>query len=263
MPYSTRTIALLLVLASVAAAGLADAQGGASWLDLPKAQPPERYGNVLIDRASSRSGMKPVSFSHWIHRRKHTCRVCHFELEFNMKVNTTEIAEEDNRKGKYCGACHDGKEHDGKVLFGHESRTDCDKCHTGDVRAGIAKFKELNALPHASSGNGVNWSKAIEKGIITPQHQLNIKPADMHYGKAVRLEAEWYNIPPAVFPHERHTKWLDCNNCHPDIFNIKKKTTKHFLMTRILSGEFCGVCHLTVAFPITECRKCHPAMKEK
>ena len=33
-------------------------------------------------------------------------------------------------------------------------------------------------------------------------------------------------------------------------------------MSAILNGEFCGVCHLTVAFPMDDCQRCHPGMKE-
>jgi hypothetical protein len=28
-------------------------------------------------------------------------------------------------------------------------------------------------------------------------------------------------------------------------------------MNRILQREFCGVCHLTVAFPMNDCKRCH------
>ena len=28
-------------------------------------------------------------------------------------------------------------------------------------------------------------------------------------------------------------------------------------MSRILKREFCGVCHLTVAFPMDDCKRCH------
>jgi len=75
------------------------------------------------------------------------------------------------------------------------------------------------------------------------------------------LEAEWERVPPAIFSHKNHTAWLTCSNCHPEIFNIQKKTTKHFEMKMNLVGEFCGVCHMTVAFPMSDCRACHPAMK--
>lgn len=238
------------------------AGAGQQWWKIPPALPAEEYGNILINRTSVQQGVKPVTFSHWIHRRKHTCRVCHFELEINMKVNSTEITEAENRAGKFCGACHDGKVHDGKALFGHEDKRDCGKCHNGDRGSGREKIKELEKLPSAQYGNRVNWGKALDDGMITPVSRLTITPAGMGYDKKVVLDAEWWGIPPAVFPHLAHIKWLDCNNCHPDIFNIKKKTTKHFLMTRILKGEFCGVCHLTVAFPLDECKKCHPGLKK-
>ena len=257
MSYSTGSIrsifaALMLVLpiSTVAAAEN-------SWWNIPEPRPAAEYGNLLMNRSSEKNGMKPVVFSHWVHRRKHTCRVCHFELEFNMKENTTEISEEENRAGRYCGACHDGKR-----LFGHADKADCAKCHNGDRAYGSEKFRETVAgLPKARSGNGVNWVKALDKMVIMPVSGMSIPEADMNFDRKIKLEAEWWNIPPAVFPHGAHVRWLDCNNCHPDIFNIKKKTTKHFLMTRILAGEFCGVCHGKVAFPLDECGKCHPGLK--
>lgn len=33
-------------------------------------------------------------------------------------------------------------------------------------------------------------------------------------------------------------------------------------MNNILKGEFCGVCHLSVAFPVNDCARCHPGLKE-
>ena len=85
------------------------------------------------------------------------------------------------------------------------------------------------------------------------------KPLD--FDKKLELNAEWSGISPAVFPHASHVQWLDCSNCHPDIFNIKKKTTKHFEMKYILDKKFCGVCHLSVALPIDDCKGCHPKMR--
>jgi c(7)-type cytochrome triheme protein len=227
--------------------------------DLPPLPEASEYGNVLIDRISLKNRIKPVAFSHWTHRQKYTCRVCHFELEFNMKVNTTEITEAANKEGRYCGT---GGCHDGKTAFGHD-KPYCEKCHNGDRSYGKEKFSELRNFPKSNFGNGINWVKALEKGLITPVNYLTIKPSDeISYDKGFSLEAEWRGIPVAVFSHRPHIKWLDCNNCHPDIFNIKKKTTKHFEMTRMLNGEFCGVCHMTVAFPLNDCKRCHPGMRE-
>jgi c(7)-type cytochrome triheme protein len=84
----------------------------------------------------------------------------------------------------------------------------------------------------------------------------------MSFQSTLELNAEWSGIPPAIFPHKAHVAWLDCANCHPDIFNIEKKTTKHFSMALNLEGRFCGACHLTVAFPLQDCTRCHPAIKQ-
>ena len=127
MPYKTR-ILTLLIIAGAAAAFTLYVLGGreaSAKYDIPKALPPEEYGNIVIDRLSTKNGEKPVSFSHWIHRKKHTCRVCHTELEFNMKTNTTEITEAANRQGKFCGVCHLA------VAFPMD---DCKRCHPAVVK---------------------------------------------------------------------------------------------------------------------------------
>jgi len=84
----------------------------------------------------------------------------------------------------------------------------------------------------------------------------------MPFDKELLLQAEMGNIPPAVFPHRTHSEWMKCDTCHPSVFNIKAKTTKHFRMAAILKGQFCGACHLTVAFPMDDCSRCHPGIAE-
>lgn len=224
--------------------------------DLPPLPPPHQYGNIIINRVSDKSDMLPVAFSHWQHRVKYTCRVCHTELEFEMKVNTTEITMEKINKGQYCGACHNGDK-----VFG---QTECKRCHRGDASYGKDKFRKLPSLPRSEFGNRINWSEALRKHQIKPKKSIlssDIPPET--FNKFLTLEAEWNNIPPSIFPHESHTAWLDCSSCHPDIFNIKKKTTKHFLMTYMLKGKFCGACHLNVAFPLDDCKRCHPSMTSR
>jgi len=229
----------------------------AGHFNLPPTAPPEAYGNILIDRIATRNGVKPVVFSHWRHRSRYSCRVCHTELEFNLKVNTTEITEADNGNGKFCGACHDGT-----LAFGHQGN--CGKCHTGNIRSGSEKFATaLNValLPRTAYGNGIDWSKAFRDRSLVPRRVFRTRPQYMAFDKTLLLEAEWGQIAPAIFSHDSHKVWFDCNSCHPEPFNIKKKTTKHFAMVYLLKGEFCGVCHLKVAFPMNDCKRCHPAMK--
>ncbi len=243
---------LAALLATWLALSAADSAG--NWI-FPPPPPPEEYGNVLINRTSERNRVKPATFSHWIHRRKHTCRVCHFELEFNMKVNSTGITEEANRAGRYCGACHDGK-----TLFGH-TEGNCGKCHNGDIAYGSSKFGELWRLPATAYGNRIDWSAALEEGGIAPVRYLSLPPLpDDTNEKKLEMDAAWSAVSPSVFPHRKHTNWLDCNDCHPGTFNIRLKAS-NVRMDQILKGEFCGQCHGSVAFPLTDCRRCHPRMK--
>lgn len=229
---------------------------GGNKFDLWPLPPPEEYGNILIDRTSIKNDVKPATFSHWSHRKKYTCRVCHYELQFAFGINTTEITEEDNKNGLFCGACHDGK-----IVFGH-TKENCDKCHNGDISYGKENFSELkNKLPKAKFGNEIDWAQALQKGIIKPKYSIYKDEKPLDFDKKLELRAEWSGISPAVFPHATHVQWLDCGNCHPDIFNIKKKTTKHFEMKFILDKKFCGACHLSVAFPIDDCKGCHPKMR--
>jgi c(7)-type cytochrome triheme protein len=225
--------------------------------NMPKLPPPPQYGNVLISRLTRSSTHPPVAFSHWVHRRYFTCRVCHFELNFALKTNTTEITEAKNRKGEFCGACHNNK-----TAFGISDET-CTLCHTGNIGASDGRFSELKDFPKALYGDQINWTKALKRGLITPKQSI-IDPEfqSIPFEQGLRLNSEWQLAKTrAVFPHQKHIEWLDCADCHPDIFNIQKKGTKHFRMDNINRGMFCGACHLTVAFPVQDCRRCHPDLK--
>ncbi|MEW6220307.1 MAG: c(7)-type cytochrome triheme domain-containing protein [Thermodesulfobacteriota bacterium] len=225
--------------------------------DFPPLPPPHAFGNLLMDRVASGAGAKPVVFSHWSHRLRYSCRVCHFELDFAFAAGTTEVTEADNRNGLFCGACHNGKE-----VFGHQDPAQCGRCHSGDQGWGQEAFGERTAaLPRTRYGNRIDWVRAAKSGKIRPRYSLfNEGEAPMEFVKQLELKAEWLYVPPAFFPHDAHAAWLDCGNCHPDIFNIKKKGTQHFEMKYILEGRFCGVCHIKVAFPLQDCKRCHPAI---
>jgi c(7)-type cytochrome triheme protein len=226
------------------------------WFELPKQPVPPFFGNFLIDRVSTKNDMKAVEFSHWRHRLEYTCRVCHFELDFQMKTNATEITEEMNRNGLFCGACHDGK-----TAFGHTEKN-CKRCHTGTVKSGVRLFKKvLRRMPPSDYGNLIDWNRAVLMGRIRPKQSIfEDDYAPIPFDKEIKLEAVWSNSPEAIFPHKAHTMWLDCANCHPGVFNIKKKGTKSLTMSNILDGEFCGACHLNVAFPLDDCVRCHPTI---
>jgi len=120
-------------------------------------------------------------------------------------------------------------------------------------------FAELNK---SNSGNRIDWVKSLNNGKISPRYDRideTKKPFVMDLNIVREVKGSMPNV---VYPHKQHTQWLDCSNCHPDIF-IPKKGANQISMASILMGEKCGVCHGKVAFPVSDCRKCHSQNKKK
>jgi c(7)-type cytochrome triheme protein len=119
----------------------------------------------------------------------------------------------------------------------------------------------FETLPKAKSGNRVDWVKALEEGAINPRYdRLDPDAAPVVMDLNIVREVKG-SMPNVVYPHKQHTEWLDCSNCHPAIF-IPQKGANQISMASILLGQKCGVCHGKVAFPVSECRKCHSQSKE-
>ncbi|TFG41605.1 MAG: cytochrome c, class I [Chromatiales bacterium] len=115
-------------------------------------------------------------------------------------------------------------------------------------------------LPKSTAGNYVNWSRALADGMLHPRYSINDPTRspivlDLNIVREVKG-----SMPNVVYPHKQHTEWLDCANCHPAIF-IPLKGANKISMASILLGEKCGVCHGKVAFPVSECRRCHSQTK--
>ncbi len=231
------------------------------YFEFPPMPSKDEYGNVVMDNYSSKKGMAPVVFRHWTHRPFYTCRVCHIELYFMMVRNETGVRERDNRKGRFCGACHNGKD---AFAPEEDGKKNCDRCHQlpdSPYKPDINKV--LAGLPRYRFGNGVDWVKAVKKGKIHLKDSIfEEKVKRVKFEKELVLEAEMRMIPPARFTHKSHLLWLDCENCHPDIFDIKKKGT-HFSMDQNLKGRFCGSCHGKVSFPLQDCWRCHIRKKRR
>ena len=113
----------------------------------------------------------------------------------------------------------------------------------------------LSVMPPDLSGNQVDWMKALEQGLIKPRTQL-LTRTEMPTRDTEIILKNTGQMPMVKFPHRQHTLWLDCASCHDEMFKRVAGTTK-INMRMILQGEKCGVCHGAVAFPLTECARCH------
>ena len=70
-------------------------------------------------------GMTDSLFSHDYHvgTAKKKCSECHYQL-YTTRAQRKTVGMEGMRKGKSCGACHDGKQ-----AFGVTDKQDCKRCH--------------------------------------------------------------------------------------------------------------------------------------
>lgn len=117
----------------------------------------------------------------------------------------------------------------------------------------------LSKLTPDWAGNQVRWVQALEKGEIKPRDKIRPQTEVRKLDLDVILDAKG-GMPAVRFPHRQHTEWLDCTNCHDGLFIPQAGATK-ITMFNILQGEQCGVCHGAVAFPLTECKRCHSIPK--
>lgn len=230
---------------------------------------PEELGKVVLNTTSKKAGMAPVVFDHWLHRAKFTCRVCHIDIGFAMKKEETGITAEHNMRGRYCGSCHDGKRTIGDtVVFAscaekvsEEEQQRCARCHsrgaTGQRKYEFEKFTKQ--FPRLAAGNSIDWEKAEEDGLI---ELIDFLPGISFHRDQLKAREDfsievttWASD--VIFSHKKHAVWNGCEVCHPEVFPSSKQGTVQYSMFQIMRGEYCGLCHLNVAFSVWICNKCH------
>jgi c(7)-type cytochrome triheme protein len=125
-----------------------------------------------------------------------------------------------------------------------------------------APLTAFGPLPKSTSGNRIDWVKSLNEGKIEPRADRNdpkAAPAVMDLNIVREVKG---SMPDVVYPHKQHTEWLDCSNCHPAIF-VPQKGANQISMAAILLGQKCGVCHGKVAFPVSDCVRCHSKPKAR
>lgn len=234
---------------------------------MKKQGPPDAYGRVIIQNYSVKAGLAPVQFDHWLHRSRFTCRLCHVDLGFAQEAGETHIKATDNMNGQYCGACHNGKMRvSNRTVFEAcstktpSSDPRCDRCHS--LGKTVKKENDFSAytknFPKELFGNEIDWEKAEAAGLIKLTDVLEgyIRRGMLTIPKDFDLKSKGSWMSDIKFSHKKHAVWSGCESCHPDIFNVEKGTTQ-YTMVQVYDGEYCGVCHGSVAFPLLDCRRCH------
>lgn len=120
----------------------------------------------------------------------------------------------------------------------------------------LQKAEEARATLPLDKRGAVDWMTALRSGAITPRADLS----GTRRNEVLDLDVILKNtkeMPFVKFPHNSHTEWLACSNCHDSLF-VPKAGANEITMEKIFRGQFCGVCHDRVAF-ITHysCERCH------
>ncbi|HYA94293.1 MAG TPA: c(7)-type cytochrome triheme domain-containing protein [Thermodesulfobacteriota bacterium] len=242
--------------------------GGAIGMPMPV---PHEYGSVIIHNFSGQAGLAAVRFDHWLHRARYTCRLCHVDIGFAMEANATKIEADTNMKGFYCGSCHNGtRVYGSKKIFaacslsprpGEDTR--CSRCHSVGKKVqkeyDYASFTK--GLPKKNLLNLVDWEDAEARGFIRPIDFLpgvSMERPPLTLQKDFSIPSKgWGWMSDIIFSHKKHARWNGCEVCHPDIFPSVKRGTVKYSMLEIWNGQYCGVCHSRVAFPLNDCQRCH------
>ena len=114
---------------------------------------------------------------------------------------------------------------------------------------------EIHAVTAAPSVSALQ-PYAIQFTCTLPDNKQQLAGASLYIRDDEIIIARYGSMPAVKFPHRQHTLWLDCSNCHDQLFKAERGANR-FSMAAILNGEQCGLCHGAVAFPLTECLRCH------
>ena len=109
----------------------------------------------------------------------------------------------------------------------------------------------------------IDWARIVRENLIKPRPSLDPKADEMPPLKMdVLIEAKGDYVDNVIYPHEMHTYWLKCEVCHPKIF-IPARGQNNMTMVGIVEGKWCGRCHNKIAFPLTDCTRCHTSPKKR
>jgi c(7)-type cytochrome triheme protein len=120
----------------------------------------------------------------------------------------------------------------------------------------LQKSSEAAATLPLDKKGAIDWMAALRSGAIAPRAALSgdVKMTVLDLDIVMRNTKE---MPYVKFPHNSHTQWLACSNCHDKIF-VPKAGANSIDMSKIFSGQYCGACHDRVAFLTTySCERCH------
>ncbi|HAM40886.1 MAG TPA: hypothetical protein DCP69_05985 [Candidatus Omnitrophica bacterium] len=131
---------------------------------------------------------------------------------------------------------------------------------------GVHTWEEAAALLPKDAGGHVDWDAALASGAIAPRATRSPQQtAPAVFDLDVELATPGRRIFRAGFSHAGHTRWVECQSCHPGLFPLGRQTARPAVtMAAIARRQGCGACHGPVAFGTANaCARCHPALPDR
>lgn len=149
------------------------------------------------------------------------------------------------------------------LLAGNWSGLDNDGLHdpsNPSLRLLQNPAQALSVLAPDTAGNKVDWVEAVRQGQIRPRTSTDGSRIPEQHDSVIIMR-NTLSLPAVRFSHDSHNLWMSCEMCHDTIFKPEIDGNE-INMSKILDGEYCGLCHGAVSFPLTECNRCHNVLGE-
>ncbi|MGV8058475.1 MAG: c(7)-type cytochrome triheme domain-containing protein [Smithellaceae bacterium] len=201
--------------------------------------------------------VESVIFRHQDHSQKGiSCNTCHsglFAMEALNVQKNKDFTMASLYKGKYCGACHNGKS-------AFASDTQCARCHLGSNMQAPQKespaYKKAVVLGKRDQGVAFNHDTHAKKATCRSCHPSLFKPKE---GADKITMADHSQKKYCFTCHDRKGKdtfaWSsDCNRCHQKSMPAPKETIKFGKGVKAVAFK-----HESHQFK-AGCRTCHPGL---
>ncbi|PKN18451.1 MAG: cytochrome C [Deltaproteobacteria bacterium HGW-Deltaproteobacteria-6] len=248
--------------------------------------------------------IESVIFTHQDHAQKDfSCSTCHsglFEMEALNAQKSKDFTMDSLYKGKYCGACHNGKK-------AFASDTQCARCHSGFAALAPARevlaYKSSVMLGKGDKGVAFHHETHVKKATCRSCHPSLFKPKEgatkitmtdhgrnqycftCHdqkrkdtfawsdcsrcHKKAIPSPKEAIHFGKGAkavsFKHESHQLKAGCKACHPQMFAYGRSGARIDFNDHV-NGKSCFTCHAAKdGSAFYDCNRCHkdkPAAKK-
>ncbi len=118
----------------------------------------------------------------------------------------------------------------------------------------------LQGFPALNERGDLDWVTALSSRLIDPRTSLS-RNGEMLVMDLDIVMKDTKSTRFVRFRHKTHTQWLECSNCHQQIFKPVIGANP-ISMAAILDGKYCGVCHNSVAFNTSNCERCHSVPRD-